>query len=383
MWHLKYQKKVMKIRHALSFWKHFEQEERILFYNPLSGELVIGAKRLNTFAPEESYQGYPYIFSSRTFFESVKDQKWEELGNETIAFQYYFTEINGQQIRYFAGEDREIDDVDIYRCEHSFRFAKGDYPEWEELFQHVHQEITAGCVKKVVISREVQIDCHQPVNIESVLRNLLENNQTSFVFAYAKKGKVFLGATPEILVQKDKNTIISYALAGTMPRDEKEDEKQKQNLMDDRKNREEHQIVLDTILAKMKKYGSEAAAGETTILSLKNLHHLQTRLTAKDNASLLEWVTRLHPTPALGGDPVQLALDLIAKYEKHERGLYAAPLSLLNGTGEGIAVAGIRSALIEGSTVYAYTGCGIVKQSVCEEEYLETMNKLRTILESL
>lgn len=44
---------------------------------------------------------------------------------------------------------------------------------------------------------------------------------------------------------------------------------------------------------------------------------------------------------------------------------------------------GIRSALIEGNTLYAYAGCGIVEQSDCREEYEEINNKLRTILEAL
>lgn len=91
----------------------------------------------------------------------------------------------------------------------------------------------------------------------------------------------------------------------------------------------------------------------------------------------------MHPTPALGGYPVQDALAIIERYEKHERGLYAAPIGIMNEQGDGLFVVGIRSALIEGNRVYAYAGCGIVEDSECEEEYWETNNKVKTILESL
>jgi len=383
MYNLKHQKKEIRLDSSLSFWKHFDKEERVLFYNPLNKELIIGAKRLRTFAEGEGFKNYLYVFSSRTFFKSVKDQKWAGFGNETIAFEYYLVEKNGKQTLYYFKDSVEIDNLEIKSYEHPYISSTDDYEEWKELFTNVYHEITLGNVNKVVISREVKIECDTLVNIESVLRNLLEKNQNSFIFAYYKKGKTFLGATPEILVQKEKDNVISYALAGTIARNDKDDENQKTRLLNDRKNRYEHQIVLDTIANIMRKFSNEVTVGETKILTLNNLHHLQTRVTSKDNAPLSEWVTRLHPTPALGGNPVHKALKVIAKYEKHERGLYAAPIGIMNENGDGIFVAGIRSALIQGNIVFAYTGGGIVDQSECEDEYLETNNKLRTIMESL
>ncbi|KUO59871.1 MAG: isochorismate synthase [Gracilibacter sp. BRH_c7a] len=380
---MNYQKKEIKLDNSLSFWKYFDNEERVLFYNPLNMELIIGAKRLKTFAEGESFKNYSYVFSSRTFFKSIKDQKWAGFGNETIAFEYYLVEKNGKQTFYYYRDSVEIEKLEIVSHEHSYKLLTDDYEEWTELFTKVVHEISLGKVNKVVISREVKIECETLVNIESVLKNLIDKNQNSFIFAYFNKGKTFLGATPEVLVQKEKNNIISYALAGTIPRNDKDDENQKMRLLNDSKNRYEHQIVLDKIANVMKKFSCEVTVDETKILTLKNLHHLKTRIRSRDNAELSEWVTRLHPTPALGGDPVHKALELIAKYEKHERGLYAAPIGMMNENGDGIFVAGIRSALIRENVVFAYTGGGIVDKSECEDEYLETNNKLRTIIESL
>jgi len=383
---MEYQHKEIKLKNVLSFWKHFSKEERFLFFNPLNQELIIGAKHLKIFASGESCKNHPYVFSARTFFATVKDQKWAGFGNETIAFEYYVVEKKGKQTFYYIEEIDEIEDREIISCCHTYKALTDDYEEWRELFAGVKKEIYSQKVNKVVLSKEVKFECNENIYIESVLNNLLKRNENSFVFAFSKEGKTFLGATPEILVQKEKEQIISYALAGTILRDEQDeqgDQKQKTALSNDSKNRYEHQLVLDSIAKIMKKYSSEVIIDETKILTLKNLHHLQTRIRAKENSSLTEWVERLHPTPALSGDPVQEAMKIIARCEKHERGLYAAPIGIINEAGDGIFVAGIRSALIQGNIVFAYTGCGIVDKSDCEDEYLEMNFKLRTIIESL
>ncbi|MGI6712227.1 MAG: isochorismate synthase [Bacillota bacterium] len=384
---MRYQQKEIHLKNTLSFWENFKNEERILFYNPIEQKLIMGAKRIKTFASGESFHQYPYVFSSRTFFSEVKDEKWNGLGNETLAFAYYLVEKNGKQILYHAEKWFDIQDHKPVTKKHVYELLADDYQEWQEVFSNVKQEILLQNVNKVVISREAQIKCETAVDIPSVLRNLFEKNPNCFVFAYGKAGKTFLGASPEMLVQKEGKQIISYALAGTILRSEQEqdDQKKKTALLNDAKNRHEHQIVVDCIAHIMKKYGDEVIIGETTTMKLKNLYHLQSRIKATDNenSSLTDWAWRLHPTPAMGGFPVQKSLDIISRCEKHERGLYAAPIGMLNEHGDGVFIVGIRSALIEENRVYAYAGSGIVNNSECTEEYAETSNKLKTILESL
>ena len=362
-------------------------EERCFFFDPFKEELIIGAKRLKSFAAGDSYQDYDFIFSTRTFFKTIKDPKWAGFGNETLAFQYYLVVREGKQLLYHWQDPVEVEEREIAVSKLQYQYKPDDYEQWRSLFNKARQQISAGEVTKVVISREVKIECETAVNVAGVIRNLWEQNQNSFIFAYSKDSKTFLGATPEILVQRKKGTVISYALAGTISRDltgRQEDEKRQSQLLHDAKNRFEHQIVVDAIAGKLETYLGSVQVGPTKILTLRNLHHLQTRIYGKNDCSTLEdWVARLHPTPALGGYPVEKALAIIDRSEEHERGLYAAPIGMMNGQGDGIFVAGIRSALIMDNTVFAYTGCGIIKDSECESEYLETDNKVRTMLDSL
>lgn len=381
-----YKKKEIRLDNPLSFWKHFNNEERMLFYHPIKKEIILGARRLKAFSVEESHKDYLYIFSAMTFFDQIKDEKWAGMGNETLAFQYYFVEKEGKQTLYYAGDSVKIGNLQMGKCAHAFQYGEDDYEQWRNLFGSVNHAISVNDADKVVISREVKIECETSINIESVLQNLLEKNQNSnsFVFAYFKDGKTFLGATPEILVQKEQDDILSYALAGTLLRTGVNDDLQKTALLNDAKNRYEHQIVIDTIAEVIKQFTGEVKIGETSVITFKNLYHLQTPIHAKDKkGTLAQWAARLHPTPALGGKPVQKALALIRKYERHERGLYAAPIGIMDAKGDGIFVAGIRSALIVDNVAFAYTGCGVVNTSECRSEYLETGGKVQTIIESL
>ena len=88
-------------------------------------------------------------------------------------------------------------------------------------------------------------------------------------------------------------------------------------------------------------------------------------------------------TPALGGEPRDKAMALLETYEAHERGMYAAPFGFMKDMGDGIVVVAIRSALIMDDILYAYAGCGVVADSDADEEYIETNNKMRTILDAL
>jgi len=381
---LKYHKIQIKLDNPLTFLKYFKNEESFFFYNPLKKEFIFGAKRLKALSLEECLKDYPYTFSSMTFFNSIKDEKWSGFGNENIAFEYYLIEKKGIQTLYYLKDFVEIENMKVEFYRHSFRYEMDDYNSWEQLFSAAHNAILNKELNKVVISREVKIKCNGSINTESILQNLLKQNANSFIFSYRKDGKTFLGATPEILIQKEKNNILSYALAGTVLRSYKEDEGEGEGLLVDIKNRHEHQIVIDSIVNSMRNFTDELTVDETKILELKNLYHLQTCIHGKNTSrTLLQWVKLLHPTPALGGDPVNKALELIKRYEKHERGLYAAPIGIIDENGDGIFVVGIRSALIEKNIVYAYSGCGIVDKSNCKSEYIETTNKLKTIIESL
>ena len=380
---MKYNKEPLKLNSPVSFWMNFPNEERVFWVDRQSDRIVVGAKRLATVKDDDDRHNYAYVFYGDTFFDTVKDPKWSNMGHEMIAFTHYYIVENGESFYLHAGESVPIEDFEMPRVHHNYKKTSDDKADWNRLMNAIADGISRGEMTKVVSSREVEFTSETPYNVASILANLVDNNPNCFIFGYEKDGRTFVGASPEILVRHRGSEILSYALAGTAPKDGPNAWTEEQ-LLTNTKNIIEHNIVRDRIVNTMKQITPDVTVGETGIMELSHLYHLRTIITAKDSTkSLVEWAKLLHPTPALGGEPREKALALLQEYESHERGMYAAPFGFMKDMGDGIVVVAIRSALIMDNVLYAYAGCGVVADSDADEEYAETNNKMRTILDAL
>ena len=380
---MKYNKEPLKLNSPVSFWMNFPNEERVFWVDRQSDRIVVGAKRLATVKDDDDRHNYAYVFYGDTFFDTVKDPKWSNMGHEMIAFTHYYIVENGESFYLHAGESVPIENYEVPRVRHNYKETSDDKADWNRLMNAIADGISRGEMTKVVSSREVEFTSDTPYNVASILANLVDNNPNCFIFGYEKDGRTFVGASPEILVRHRGSEILSYALAGTAPKDGPNAWTEEQ-LLTNTKNIIEHNIVRNRIVNTMRQITPYVTVGETGIMELSHLYHLRTIITAKDSTkSLVEWAKLLHPTPALGGEPREKALALLQTYETHERGMYAAPFGFMKDMGDGIIVVAIRSALIMDYVLYAYAGCGVVADSDADEEYAETNNKMRTILEAL
>lgn len=243
-------------------------------------------------------------------------------------------------------------------------------------------------MEKVVLAREVRLGFEYPVSIESVLHELLVREISSYVFVLESEKDCFIGATPERLVRKEGKKLLSTCLAGSTPRGKtnEEDLSLGEALLQDTKNRREHQIVVDMIKAALSPDCLQLDIPETPVLmKLNHIQHLYTPVIGlgRDEVSLLNLVERLHPTPALGGWPKEKSVEVIREIEPLDRGLYGGPLGWMDGSGNGEFVVAIRSALIQADQVSLFAGCGVVADSDPEAEYQETKVKIKPMLTAL
>ncbi|HQU08656.1 MAG TPA: chorismate-binding protein, partial [Opitutales bacterium] len=178
-------------------------------------------------------------------------------------------------------------------------------------------------------------------------------------------------------------------LAGSAARGEtaREDARLAQQLLRSEKDLWEQNLVLKTIVENLESLGLKPAYPDTVrLVQLANVQHLCTPITAElsSDLHLLDVVSKLHPTPAVGGMPRQEALKIIQQLEPNPRGLYAGPLGWFNDRGEGEAIVALRCAWIHGNCARLYAGSGIVAGSEPLLERQETQIKweaLRPILQ--
>jgi menaquinone-specific isochorismate synthase len=119
-------------------------------------------------------------------------------------------------------------------------------------------------------------------------------------------------------------------------------------------------------------------------MTLKNIQHLHTPIhaTLRDHDGVLPWVERLHPTPALCGQPREEAMRFIEINEPVLRGWYGAPVGLLRPNLDGEFCVAIRSAVAQENRAWLYAGCGVVATSQPDNEWDETALKFKAMLEA-
>jgi menaquinone-specific isochorismate synthase len=263
-----------------------------------------------------------------------------------------------------------------------------DVEAWLSNVKKATTKIANHELDKVVLAREVEVKGNENFSLTSILHHLAEHQQKSYVFAFEKGSKCFIGATPERLIERRGNIFLTGALAGTAARGSSsaEDQRLGKELLKDTKNREEHDFVVKMICDAMKTFTEELTfPSQPQILKVKDVQHLYTPISglAKSQVSLLDIVEKLHPTPALGGQPREKAMALIQQLESFNRGWYASPIGWLDTEGYGEFAVAIRSALIKSDRAWLYAGCGVVEASHPQAELEETHLKLRPMLTAL
>ncbi|UOR11854.1 isochorismate synthase [Halobacillus amylolyticus] len=296
--------------------------------------------------------------------------------------QQIIHQINEQQHQLLHGDRQEL------KLPNRTSSMEMEAEKWKQSIKQATDDIKKGKLGKVVLARELRVKFNAPVELAAVVEELCETQSNSYVFAFENGGDHFIGATPERLVRVEKQELISTCLAGTIPRgkDEEEDHILGQRLLNDPKNRQEHDFVVQMIREAVEAccYNVEIPSAPV-VYPLRNLQHLYTPVTAtlENGYTLLDVVERLHPTPALGGMPQKQSVDYIRKNEALNRGWYAGPIGWFDGHNNGEFAVAIRSALIQGDEASLFAGCGVVEDSDPEAEYEETAVKLKPMLSVL
>ena len=120
----------------------------------------------------------------------------------------------------------------------------------------------------------------------------------------------FVGASPELLVRRDGARAQTVALAGTTRRsaDPAVDDHLGEQLLTSAKNRDEQAIVTRRIERALDPVSVWVAAADRPVLvKVHNVQHLARRSARSSPSRLpvLELAGRLHPTPAVGGEPAR------------------------------------------------------------------------------
>jgi menaquinone-specific isochorismate synthase len=197
-----------------------------------------------------------------------------------------------------------------------------------------------------------------------------------------------VGASPELLVSRAGDRVLSHVLAGTTPRggDVEDDRTRVEALLHSAKDQEEHRYAVESLAEALAPHVRDLDVPAVPhALELSNVTHLATEVTAtiEDRSDVLDLLGALHPTAAVGGTPRPAALAVLEALETMNRGRYTGPVGWVDARGDGEWCIALRCAQLDGATARLYAGCGIVAGSDPDEEVLEAQAKLVPVRDAL
>ncbi len=332
--------------------------------------------------------------------QCCRDFPWNDFGAQRWFIPQFlvFQAPNGLRLRFVFSEQDRSAYQSLLQFFTQWQHIRGNHPPaiptatvvchqpnasgWRQRVLTVRQAIAQGRVHKVVLSRQTMVEFAQTPQPAGLLQYLRMQFPAAVVFCFQPAPTAaFCGATPEHLFVRTDRHLWTRAIAGTRRRhrDPVSDQRLRSELLSSRKDQQEHAYVVSALRQALHHLSERLTTGETTLLSLPHLYHLQTPVTAvlKPEIDDFDLIDALHPTPAVGGTPRQAALALIRQLEPYSRGWYAAPIGWITAGQSEIAVA-IRSFLLMGRIGVFYTGAGLVLTSDPDLEWQELEHKLAT-----
>lgn len=247
------------------------------------------------------------------------------------------------------------------------------------------ESIDAGLLTKVVLSRKQEVEING-MDAVQLFQNLLAGYPNAFCYIwYHPKVGLWLGATPETLLNIKNDRLYTMALAGT------QSFKGTLNVDWGEKEIEEQQLVTDFVVRGLKSaIGSQKGIDVSKAMTVRagSLLHLQTTIKTDlraGNGLVAKLLSEIHPTPAVCGFPKNEARRFIAENEGYDREYYTGFLGglNLNSISESSLFVNLRCMQIKDGKAIIYIGGGITKDSVPHKEWQETVNKTGTMLKVL
>lgn len=273
----------------------------------------------------------------------------------------------------------------ILKTEFTSEFTKD---EFEAVVKKTQYYIKEGDIFQCVVSnrREAEFE-GSLLNAYRVLRTL---NPSPYMF-YLSGGDVELtGASPETLVKLTDGKMYTFPIAGTMRRGktEAEDLAIEEKLINDEKELAEHNMLVDlgrNDLGKISKFGSVKVEALHMLQRFSHVIHITSTVSGdmQDGKDALDAIGATLPAGTLSGAPKIRAIEILHELEKSPRGVYGGAVGYIDFSGNMDVCIGIRMAMNKGGKVYVRAGAGIVRDSVPESEFNETLIKGQSMISAI
>ena len=245
--------------------------------------------------------------------------------------------------------------------------------------------IVDGDIMQVVLSQRMSLAFGaSPLAFYRALRAL---NPSPYMFHLDFGSYHVVGASPEILVRLEGDSVTVRPIAGTRPRGKtrEEDARLAADLLADPKERAEHVMLMDlgrNDVGRIAAVGSVKVTENMAIEYYSHVMHIASNVEGKVRPGMdaMDVLRAAFPAGTVSGAPKVRAMEIIDELEPTKRGIYAGAVGYLSFSGDMDVAIAIRTAVIKNGRLFVQAGAGIVADSVPESEWVETENKARALL---
>ena len=223
-----------------------------------------------------------------------------------------------------------------------------------------------------------------PFALYRALRGL---NPSPYMFYMDLGEHHVVGASPEILVRLEGDSVTLRPIAGTRPRGATyaEDQARAAELLADPKERAEHVMLIDlgrNDVGRVAKIGSVKVTETMVIERYSHVMHIVSNCEGRlaDGLDAFDVLKATFPAGTVSGAPKVRAMEIIAEMEPVRRGLYSGALGYLGFNGDMDLAIAIRTGVVKDGTLHVQAAAGIVADSDPAAEYEETLHKARALM---
>ena len=200
-------------------------------------------------------------------------------------------------------------------------------------------------------------------------------------------GVDLVSASPELLLEREGDRVVTEPIAGTRPRGstEAEDRRLEEDLTSDEKERAEHAMLVDlerNDLGKVCRFGTVDVTEYRRVDRYSEVMHLVSLVEGRlrEDCDLQSLVGAVFPGGTITGAPKPRTMEIIDEIEATRRGPYTGSVGIFGFDGRATLNIIIRTLVRYGEEYHLRVGAGIVHDSVPEREYEETLDKGRALV---
>jgi para-aminobenzoate synthetase component I len=258
-----------------------------------------------------------------------------------------------------------------------------------EAVARVREYIFAGDIFQANLSQRFEAPMTEPA--WALYRRLRTGNPAPFAAFLDFPDTTVLSASPERFLLVDAaGRVETRPIKGTRPRGvgPEHDAALGQALTESPKDRAENLMIVDLMrndLSRVCAPGSVRVAELFALEQYATVHHLVSTVVGQlaPGADALDLLRAAFPGGSITGAPKLRAMEIIAELERLRRGVYCGAIGYWSVTGELDTSIAIRTAVARGGRVYFNAGGGVVADSDPAEEYQETLDKARGLIDAL